>query len=468
MGHLTHRDSKVWTWQSSYSIPETYTNNRSSAASYDAEGNQTENLDATYTFDAAGNIRTVATSDPQSTTTRTVDGTGQQLKAVTSTYNETTQSWINTTSYYLHSTVLGGQVLTELNENGSKHKTYVYAGNQVLASKEIFAYNNSQGVAWEHRDPSNASYRVSYNTGDLADYRELDPLGADTISDPNGLQQLNPPDDGTGSLLPYPSFSSPTRPGTAYLLDGIPVTTDVFMRALDNSSHGSFTGFTPKPNGSAPIPLRSVPPDGLPGQESDELELVPNPYTDELEYVPMPRRYSGRDHIILAEALLPSTLPQNPSGGGGRVTSPETYKDDAYSHAAKALKDDKDCAAFFGITDNKSLRRVLGVLKSIERRSTIDETYVYSTAKTEGSGGTAHVTLGHAFFYDPAIRVNVIHSPTDPTEFRAHTILHEFAHALNLIPDDPGLNQGIANNETITKHCGKGLSALVGVSGEHH
>jgi len=64
LGHLTHRDSKIWTWQSPYSIPETYSNNRSSAANYDAEGNQTGNVDATYTFDSAGNIKTVATSEP--------------------------------------------------------------------------------------------------------------------------------------------------------------------------------------------------------------------------------------------------------------------------------------------------------------------------------------------------------------------------------------------------------------------
>lgn len=163
---------------------------------------------------------------------------------------------------------------------------------------------------------------------------------------------------------------------------------------------------------------------------------------------------------------LPSD-PQNPGGGGGRVSSPETYKDAAFSDAANVLRNNKECAAFFGVTDKGSLRRVLSTLKSIERRSSIDQTYVYATAKTEGRGRLAHVTLGRAFFYDAAIRVNVIASPTDPSEFRAHTILHEFAHALNVIPDDPGLDQGITNNKTITEHCGKGLSALA-TSGEHH
>ena len=216
------------------------TNNRSSAAGYDADGNQTGNSDATYSFDAAGNIATVATYDPQSTTARTPDGYGQQVKTVTSTFIESSQTLESKTKHYVRSTVLGGKVLTELKENGSKDRTFVYLGSQVLATQHILFYYQAQLVTWEHRDPSDASYRTTISTGDLDSGGELDPTGAETVSDPSIIQPT--PEEGTGSLLAYPSFSSPTRAGTTYQVDGIPVSTDYFARVMEDNYHGSFSG----------------------------------------------------------------------------------------------------------------------------------------------------------------------------------------------------------------------------------
>jgi hypothetical protein len=39
-----------------------------------------------------------------------------------------------------------------------------------------------------------------------------------------------------------PTFSSPTRPGLTYLVDGIPVSTDYFKRQVSNTFHDSFVG----------------------------------------------------------------------------------------------------------------------------------------------------------------------------------------------------------------------------------
>jgi YD repeat-containing protein len=238
-GHLTHRDSNVWA--DFYSIANSYSNDRNQGFDYDAEGNLLDMGGTTYTYDSAGAILTVASTDPQTTTTRSLDGGGQQVKTVASTYNETTESWTTTTTYYVRSTVLGGAVLTELNENGAKHRTFVYAGSEVMATQEIIPYFQTQGVTWEHRDPSNASYRTTQVTGDLSEYAELDPTGADAgLNAP--LIPLEDSDEGTGSLLPYPSFSNPARPGVGYSVDGIPVTTDYFARAMEDNYHGSFSG----------------------------------------------------------------------------------------------------------------------------------------------------------------------------------------------------------------------------------
>jgi hypothetical protein len=232
--HLTDRNSNVWS--DFYSITDSYSNNRRTYWDYDASGNLLGTGEITCTYDAAGSIGTVTTYDPQSTTTRTTDGEGQQVKTVETTYNDSSQSWTTTTTHYVRSTVLG-KVLTELNESGAKHRTFVYTGNQVLATQEIIPYYQTQGVTWEHRDPSNASYRAAYVTGDLSQNKELDPTGADVTHAP--LIFPNPPDEGDPSLLPYPSFSSPARPGVAYSIDGIPVSADYFMQTLDLVSHGS-------------------------------------------------------------------------------------------------------------------------------------------------------------------------------------------------------------------------------------
>jgi len=113
--HLSSRNSNVWS--DFYSTADSYANNRRTGWSYDQAGNLLESADATYTYDTAGSITTVATAEPQSTTTRNLDGQGQQIKTVTTTYNETSQSWTTTTNYYVRSTVLGGRLRTK----DSKH-----------------------------------------------------------------------------------------------------------------------------------------------------------------------------------------------------------------------------------------------------------------------------------------------------------------------------------------------------------
>ena len=49
---------------------DSYTNNRRDGWDYDAEGNLLSNFEVTYSYDAAGEIRTAGTYEPQSTATR--------------------------------------------------------------------------------------------------------------------------------------------------------------------------------------------------------------------------------------------------------------------------------------------------------------------------------------------------------------------------------------------------------------
>jgi hypothetical protein len=56
------------------------------------------------------------------------------------------------TTYYLRSSVLGGQVICELIVSGSWARGYVYLGGQMVAIQ-------SSGVNWVHQDPITKSQR---------------------------------------------------------------------------------------------------------------------------------------------------------------------------------------------------------------------------------------------------------------------------------------------------------------------
>jgi YD repeat-containing protein len=77
--HLTNRNSN--NWNDFYSMSDSYLNNRRDGWDYDVEGNLLGSFDATYTYDAAGDIRTVGTYEPQSTTTRGLDADQRQVRS---------------------------------------------------------------------------------------------------------------------------------------------------------------------------------------------------------------------------------------------------------------------------------------------------------------------------------------------------------------------------------------------------
>ena len=230
--HITNQLSL--NWSTNYSTSNTYTNNRNDSWNYDAQGNLLAGINTIYSYDAAGRIRTVSTSDPDSTTARSVDGDGQQVKTEHVSVGE--QGSVTTICYYLRSSVLQGQVLTEIGSTGAKKRTFVYAGNSVLAWQVYYGVN--PGVVWQHQDPSQASFRTSDIVGQTVghsaeeDPAELDPVGANAgLTAP--LIEPVPPAEGNGSLMPYPSHNDPARPDLQYAVDGIPVPVDYFRQQLD-------------------------------------------------------------------------------------------------------------------------------------------------------------------------------------------------------------------------------------------
>jgi hypothetical protein len=158
----------------------------------------------------------MATAQSDTVTAQSFDGNGGRVKTVETAYTDNGTN--TTTTYYVHSSVLGGQVLTELTAAGAKQRTYVYSGSQVLAWQQVIPFYNTQSVSWEHRDPSNASFRVTNINGSIDQPAELDPLGSNAETSNPYLIGLNP-DEGFTS---YPQLGDLSYLNGKCRLDGIP------------------------------------------------------------------------------------------------------------------------------------------------------------------------------------------------------------------------------------------------------
>jgi YD repeat-containing protein len=210
--HLTGRTGKLW-WTTNYTSSESYLNNRRVGWQYDADGRiAVQNPNEVSTYDEAGVATNIKTSSVSSATFG-VDGTGQQSKTSEITWDDESQTSTTETKYYLRSSVLGGQVLTELSDLESR--TFVYAGLAKLAWQVRSIYG-AQFVFFEHSDPSGASART------LSE-QEFDPLGADTRNPPEQYV----PDE--GALISYGDSYNAANPAVAYTVDGIRVSADNFI-----------------------------------------------------------------------------------------------------------------------------------------------------------------------------------------------------------------------------------------------
>ena len=152
-------------------INYSYTGNRRNGFSYDAAGNLTNDIGQTFTYDATGQ-QTLAAYSGYSLQ-QSYDGDGLRLK----------KSDNGAVTYYLRSSVLGGQVVAETNSTGGWTRGYVYAGSQLLAVQQ------QASVYWMHEDPITKSKRVTNSAGTVVSTVELDPWGADTSRSSNGAFQ---------------------------------------------------------------------------------------------------------------------------------------------------------------------------------------------------------------------------------------------------------------------------------------
>src|SRR5437588_4300166 len=154
-------------------MPITYTaKNQRNNFGYDAAGNLTNDLGQNFAYDVTG--QQTSASYTGYSLNQYYDGDGLRVKK---TENGTTTTW------YMRSTVLGGQVVAEINGSGSWTRGYVYQGSSVLAVQQ------SSAVYWMHEDPVTKSKRVTDSTGAIVSTIEHDPFGADTNKPSNSAFQ---------------------------------------------------------------------------------------------------------------------------------------------------------------------------------------------------------------------------------------------------------------------------------------
>jgi len=193
--NLTDQENFGW-GVDHYDPTYTYSNNRitDTSSTFDADGRMLYNAATGFPtdskYDAAGRLalyHTWLASAREREVGRIYNGDGREEKRTERNYSETEpEVWeweVEAPRYYIRSTVLGGDVVTDVNSDGVKQRTYVRAGSQVIAWQNgTTAYWGE--VVFQHWDASGMSYRTSQGDGTINDSRgyegapgELTPMG---------------------------------------------------------------------------------------------------------------------------------------------------------------------------------------------------------------------------------------------------------------------------------------------------
>ena len=443
--HLTQRTVKIWSTSDS-TVSDSYTNNRhapqGSSWQYDADGRLLSSANDSYTYDAAG--RTTHIEVPATYSIHTsvgYDGDGRQVRTDETTWDAETETEGTETKYYLRSSVLGGQVLTEIFD-ANAGRTFVYAGQAIIAWQWLSS--GSEVVDWEHKDPSGASVR----RGGMS--QELDPLGGD--SGISGQTQI--PDEGL--VLSQGSSYNSANPGMTYSRDGIRVPADDFM---------AFAGLEFRDTLAlveAYATQRAWP--GIPAW------IIP-------DWVPKVKDRIALEEALLAGkgipdllALLPvfSLAKQLSNHPSNRQNTGQPFLTEALDEAKRRLQENADCAKLFGGEKNalKKLEELKFKFGSLDNEGIAD---LKGKNVTLDSGRFAARGSNLPFATDirestvqghPSTSFTLKRLTVTGSTFGAFVLLHELGHRSKIYGkyDKDGGSQfnnlrSGANNEKIRAAC---------------
>ncbi len=234
-GHVTGRTGTQWVIDNN--VTQTFTNDRQDFVLSDADGRQMAAgvsgfddpwvITDLYQYDVAG--RMVVTEqwgdpppdginpDPPERRLQRLDigrdGDGIELKQAVANFSEDGQETSSFNKFYIPSSVLKGQIVTEVWGDGRKTRTFVHAGGTVLAWQIMriqasgpdvpevwWQYRDAGGTAVQMRDEAGVwdSWKISYS-GISMTKAELDPTGTD-VGWNHGAVLPPPPPPTTGSF----------------------------------------------------------------------------------------------------------------------------------------------------------------------------------------------------------------------------------------------------------------------------
>ena len=197
-GNTTSFTNRVWTLSPVTTNP-TYTNNRRTGWSYDANGYAWSHSDGSQwyvsgydavsrrnyfepTLPYVGGLPAVEmhyTYDGNSVPTKTVD--------IRRTEDWETQQVTTTTStsYSLHSSALGGKTIADLDAQGNKVGGYIYLNGMVLGIETASWFPSYHPIFWwQHTDPVTGTSWTSNVNGGFWGGAQVDPLGTPCTTPP--------------------------------------------------------------------------------------------------------------------------------------------------------------------------------------------------------------------------------------------------------------------------------------------
>jgi RHS repeat-associated protein len=290
-GNTTHREGWGGIYGGGVNDNPTYAGNRQDGLTYDLAGNYTAS--GAMTYDATGQL-----SASSATLSHAYEGDRLRGKRIEN----------GTATYYLRSSVLGGQVVAELNSAGTWLRGYVYLGGQMLAIQ----YNSA--VTWVHQEPFSKGQRFTDSAGNsTGTIVEVDPWGGNTSRSVNSAFQphlytsYDRDSDGGDEAMNRRYIATSTRFSQPDPYDGSYSLTDPqsFNRyAYVNNDPVNFVD---------PTGLDTCYPDPVTGEEVCIPDIdggtvtITDNWDDMSDY--LPNWTSNSDHFLRIEPLLESPIP---------------------------------------------------------------------------------------------------------------------------------------------------------------
>ncbi|MBK7709378.1 MAG: hypothetical protein IPJ30_27380 [Acidobacteria bacterium] len=185
-----------------------FVNNRNTGLGFahDADGRQTSGEGINRIYNAAGGMTKTFDNSQEYEIELYHDGDGKELKRKRRIWNAEEEDWGDPSSnYYIRSSVMSGEIVSEAKDDGSKRQTFVYASGTRLATQKITEGASDQ-VIWEMSDPSGNSSVNTNSNGSVAasgiggsSRVETDPLGVNS----NYLCLTNPLTERGRTFNPY-------------------------------------------------------------------------------------------------------------------------------------------------------------------------------------------------------------------------------------------------------------------------